>query len=186
MANQQSSQPKQAGKTKGKSGGRGPQFQKEVKLNKRQETGRSPERGPGSKKIMSGKSVTGQETNLTAKCKKCGMYIQQVDKPANFEEKNHAPMLECGLQAPRRPISTLLTNPATVGVAWVCLGCGGCAKHRRCCALKAWSSPARQAREIKSQECLKWRQQHRPPLAKAFPSLVRLLFSKIMQPATSF
>ena len=45
---------------------------------------------------------------------------------------------------------------------------------------KSLVKPARQAREIKSQECLKWRQQHRPQKAKAFPSLVRLLFSKIM------
>ena len=49
VANQQSSQPKQAGKPREKVVA-GPQFQKEVKLNKRQKLEESPERGPGSKK----------------------------------------------------------------------------------------------------------------------------------------
>ena len=92
----------------------GPQFQKEVKLNQKAETGRSPEGGQAAKN-HEWQECHRSRDNLTAKCKKCGMYIQQVDKPANFEEKNHAPMLEVWIAGPPKADFTLLTNPATVG-----------------------------------------------------------------------
>ena len=60
VANQQSSQPQKAGKPREKVVA-GPQFQKEVKLNKRQKLEEALKGGQAAK-IMSGKSVTGQET----------------------------------------------------------------------------------------------------------------------------
>ena len=62
VANQQSSQPRKAGKPREKVVAGAPSSRKEVKLNKRQKLEEALKGGPGSKKIMSGKSVTGQET----------------------------------------------------------------------------------------------------------------------------
>ena len=113
VANQQSSQPKQAGKTTGKSGGGAP-IPERSQIKQKAETGRSPERGPGSKN-HEWQECHRSRDNLTAKCKKCGMYIQQVDKPANFEEKITHTMLEVWIAGPPKADFTLLTNPATVG-----------------------------------------------------------------------
>ena len=113
VANQQSSQPKQAGKPKEKVVA-GPQFQKEVKLNKRQKLEEALKGGQAAKN-HEWQECHRSRDNLTAKCKKCGMYIQQVDKPANFEEKKSRTHVGVWIAGPPKADFTLLTNPATVG-----------------------------------------------------------------------
>ena len=113
MANQQSSQPKQAGKPREKVVA-GPQFQKEVKLNKRQKLEEALKGGQAAKN-HEWQECHRSRDNLTAKCNKCGMYIQQVDKPANFEEKVTHPCWSVDCRAPRRPLFTLLTKPRNGG-----------------------------------------------------------------------
>ena len=124
----------------------GPQFQKEVKLNKRQKLEEALKGGQAAKN-HEWQECHRSRDNLTAKCKKCGMYIQQVDKPANFEEKITHPCWSVDCRPPEGRFHPS-HKPRNGGVAWVCMGCG-VAQNIGGVVPKAWSSPARQAREIR-------------------------------------
>ena len=121
VANQQSSQPQKAGKPREKVVA-GPQFQKEVKLNKRQKLEEALKGGQAAKN-HEWQECHRSRDNLTAKCKKCGMYIQQVDKPANFEEKITHPCWSVDCRPPEGRFHPS-HKPRNGGVAWVCMGCG--------------------------------------------------------------
>ena len=100
----------------------GPQFQKEVKLNKRQKLEEALKGGQAAKN-HEWQECHRSRDNLTAKCKKCGMYIQQVDKPANFEEKITHPCWSVDCRPPEGRFHPS-HKPRNGGVAWVCMGCG--------------------------------------------------------------
>ena len=73
---------------------------------------------------MNGSELHRSRDNLTAKCKKCGMCIQQTEKPANFEAKIGHP---CWSQQATAPINHYheTHKMSNAGLAWVCMECQG-------------------------------------------------------------
>ena len=98
-----------------------PVFEKERKLNKRQQL---------EKALAGGDAAKGHDwqechrsrDNLTAKCAKCGLYIQQTEKPSNFEAKINQPCWSQPCEEPegRFHKSHKMKN---AGASWVCMTC---------------------------------------------------------------
>ena len=102
---------------------KGATFEKEQKLNKRQQLQRALDGGEHAKG-HEWQELRRSRDNLTAKCKKCGLYIQQTEKPANFEAKIGHP---CWSQEATAPINQYheTHKMSNAGLAWVCMECQG-------------------------------------------------------------
>ncbi len=98
-----------------------PVFDKERKLNKRQQLEKALEGGEAAKG-HNWQEGHRSRINLTAKCTKCGLYIQQVEKPSNFEAKISQPCWSQPCEVPEGLFhkSHKMKN---AGVAWVCMVC---------------------------------------------------------------
>ena len=96
-------------------------FEKERKLNKRQQLEKALVRGEAAKG-HSWQECHRSRDNLTAKCTKCGLYIQQTDKPSSFEAKINQPCWSQPCEVPEGLFhkSHKMKN---AGVSWVCLAC---------------------------------------------------------------
>ena len=96
-------------------------FEKERKLNKRQQLEKALVGGEAAKG-HSWQECHRSRDNLTAKCTKCGLYIQQTDKPSSFEAKINQPCWSQPCDVPEGLFhkSHKMKN---AGVSWVCLAC---------------------------------------------------------------
>ena len=112
VANQQSSQPKQAGKPREKVVA-GPQFQKEVKLNKRQKLEEALKGGQAAKN-HEWQECHRSRDNLTAKCKSVACTFSRLTNLPTLKKKSRT-HVGVWIAGPPKADFTLLTNPATVG-----------------------------------------------------------------------
>ena len=98
-----------------------PVFEKERKPNKRQQLEKALARGEAAKG-HEWQECHRSRDNLTAKCAKCGLYIQQTEKPSNFEAKINQPCWSqpCEVPEGRFHKSHKMKN---AGASWVCMTC---------------------------------------------------------------